>query len=142
MLLGSLTRMQATKRTIKSDKRLERLICSGLRPTKDLEKYAAELKQLAEKLADPDFLRRKSRLLKSLANETRLKMLMLLTIREMCVCELTVALDLTQPTTSHHLNILQNVGLVKDRKEGKWVFYSVAKPEVIQDLFDFLGFPQ
>ncbi|TET63393.1 ArsR family transcriptional regulator [Candidatus Bathyarchaeota archaeon] len=142
MLLGSLTRMQATKRTIKSDKRLERLICSGLRPTKDLEKYAAELKQLAEKLADPDFLRRKSRLLKSLANETRLKMLMLLTIREMCVCELTVALDLTQPTASHHLNILQNVGLVKDRKEGKWVFYSVAKPEVIQDLFDFLGFPQ
>ena len=142
MLLGSLTRMQATKRTIKSDKRLERLICSGLRPTKDLEKYAAELKQLAEKLADPDFLRRKSRLLKSLANETRLKMLMLLTIREMCVCELTVALDLTQPTASHHLNILQNVGLVKDRKEGKWVFYSVAKPDVIQDLFDFLGFPQ
>jgi len=142
MLLGSLIRMQATKRTIKSDKRLERLICSGLRPTKDLEKYAAELKQLAEKLADPDFLRRKSRLLKSLANETRLKMLRLLTIREMCVCELTVALDLTQPTSSHHLNILQNVGLVKDRKEGKWVFYSVAKPEVIQDLFDFLGFPQ
>ena len=142
MLLGSLIGMQATKRTIKSDERLERLICSGLRPTKDLEKYAAELKQLAEKLADPDFLRRKSRLLKSLANETRLKMLRLLTIREMCVCELTVALDLTQPTASHHLNILQNVGLVKDRKEGKWVFYSVAKPEVIQDLFDFLGFPQ
>lgn len=142
MLLGSLIGMQATKRTIKSEKRLERLICAGLRPTKDLEKYAAELKQLAEKLGAPDFLRRKSRLLKSLANETRLKMLRLLTIREMCVCELTVALDLTQPTASHHLNILQNVGLAKDRKEGKWVFYCVAKPEVIQDLFDFLGFPQ
>lgn len=134
--------MQATKRTIKSEKRLERLICSSLRPTKDLEVYAAELKQLAEKSGDPDFLRRKSRLLKALANETRLRMLRLLSIREMCVCELTVALDLTQPTASHHLNILQNVGFVKNRKVGKWIFYSVAKPEVIHGLFNFLEFPK
>ena len=81
-------------------------------------------------------------MLKALANETRLRMLRLLSIREMCVCELTVALDLTQPTASHHLNILQNVGFVKDRKVGKWVFYSVAKPEVIHGLFNFLEFPK
>ncbi len=134
--------MQTTGRTRKSDKRLERLICSGLRPTGDLEEYAAGLKQLAGELGDPDSLRRQSRLLKALANETRLKMLRLLGIREMCVCELTVALDLTQPTASHHLNILQNVELIKDRKEGKWVFYSVAKPDVIQNLFEFLEFPR
>ena len=134
--------MQTTGRTRRSDKRLERLICSGLRPTGDLEEYAAELKQLADELADPDSLRRQSRLLKALANETRLRMLRLLGMREMCVCELTVALDLTQPTASHHLNILQNVELIKDRKEGKWVFYSVAKPDVVQNLFEFLEFPR
>lgn len=134
--------MQTTACTRGSDKSLERLICSGLRPTEDLEKYAAELRQLAEESADPDSLRRQSRLLKALANETRLKMLRLLRMREMCVCELTVALELTQPTASHHLNILQNVGLIKDRKEGKWVFYSVAKPEVVQNFFSFLGFPR
>ena len=133
--------MQSTKQTKKSRKRLERLICSGLRPSEDLENYANKLTKLAEQLAESDMLRKKSRLLKALANETRLKMLRLLSIREMCVCELTVALDLTQPTASHHLNILQNVGLVKDRKEGKWVFYNLAKPGLTQSLFEFLEFP-
>jgi len=128
-------------RVKKSNKRLERLLCSGLRPSEDLEDYAKRLRKLANQLAVPDFLRRKSRLLKALANETRLKMLRLLSVREMCVCELTVALDLTQPTASHHLNILQNVEFVKDRKEGKWVFYSLAKPELTQNLFAFLEFP-
>ena len=134
--------MQTTRRTRRSDKRLERLICSGLRPIEDLEEYVAGLRQLVDELTDPDSLRRQSRLLKALANETRLKMLRLLTIREMCVCELTVALNLTQPTASHHLSILQNVGLIKDRKEGKWVFYSVAKSDVIQNLFEFLESPR
>jgi len=134
--------MQSTRRTKKSSKRLERLICSGLRPSEDLEDYANKLTELAEQLTDSGMLRKKSRLLKALANETRLKMLRLLSIREMCVCELTVALDLTQPTASHHLNILQNVGLVRDRKDGKWVFYSVARPELARSLFDFLEFPR
>ncbi|TEU06754.1 ArsR family transcriptional regulator [Candidatus Bathyarchaeota archaeon] len=128
-------------RVEKSSKRLERLLCSGLRPSEDLEDYAKRLRKLANQLADPDLIRRKSRLLKALANGTRLKMLKLLSVREMCVCELTVALDLTQPTASHHLNILQNVGLVKDRKEGKWVFYNLAKPVLTRNLFAFLEFP-
>jgi len=132
--------MQTTRRT-KRSKRLERLICSDLRPTKDLEKYAAELKKLASEVADEELVDRKSRLLKALANETRLKMLRLLSKREMCVCELTIALDLTQPTASHHLNILENMRLIKDQKEGKWVFYSVANSKLIQHLFDFLEFP-
>ena len=114
------------RRSKRSTKRLERLVCSGLRPEENLEKYAAELKTIA-------------RALKALANETRLKILELLSKREMCVCELTVALDLTQPTASHHLNILENMGLIKDKKMGKWVFYSVTNPELTQHFFDFLG---
>lgn len=132
--------MQSTGQAKKTDKRLERLICSGLRPEEELEDYAKELKGLAAQMANSDMLRKKSRLLKALANETRLAMLRLLSLREMCVCELTVALDLTQPTASHHLNILQNVGLLGDRKEGKWVFYSVARPKLVASLFDFLEF--
>jgi ArsR family transcriptional regulator len=133
--------MQTTGNTKRSN-RLERLLCSDLRPTEDLVEYAVELKTLASKLADEELIDAKTRLLKSLANETRLKMLRLLSKREMCVCELTVALDLTQPTASHHLNILENMRLIKDRKEGKWVFYSVSRPELVQDLFDFLEFPE
>ena len=123
------------------NKSLERLLCSGLRPRDDFEEYAMELKKLASDVADEELVDKKSRLLKALANETRLKMLRLLSKREMCVCELTVALDLTQPTASHHLNILENIRLIKDRKEGKWVFYSVANSELVQYLFNFLEFP-
>ncbi len=136
-----LPEMPSTNQTRKSGKRLERLICSGLRPSERLKDYADKLTTLAAQSTDLDMLRKKSRLLKALANETRLKMLRLLSIREMCVCELTIALDLTQPTASHHLNILQNVGLVRDRKEGKWVFYKVARPELTENLFRFLEFP-
>ncbi|MCW4038733.1 MAG: metalloregulator ArsR/SmtB family transcription factor [Candidatus Bathyarchaeota archaeon] len=123
-------------------KRLARLLCSDLRPTEDLEDYVVALKTLTSQLADEDLIDTKTRLLKSLANETRLKMLRLLNEREMCVCELTVALNLTQPTASHHLNILENMRLIRDRKEGKWVFYSVSRPKLIQSLFDFLEFPE
>jgi len=143
--LGSLIGMEKSgrkRRSIgRSSKSLERLVCAGLRPTEDTEGYAAKLRQLAHRLATPAFLDKQSRLLKALANDTRLKMLRLLSLKEMCVCELTVALELTQPTASHHLNILQNVGLIRHRKEGKWVFYSLAKPRATQHLFDFLGFP-
>ena len=132
----------STARTTKRSKTLERLLCSNLRPTEDLATYAAELKKLASQLAAEELIDTKTRLLKSLANETRLKLLRLLNEREMCVCELTVALDLTQPTASHHLNILENMRLIRDRKEGKWVFYSVSRPKLIQSLFDFLEFPE
>ena len=138
MLSGS-DRMHKTGRR-ETNKRLERLICSDLRSEDDLEEYASKLRVLAHELTD-DLVDRKSRLLKALANETRLRMLRLLSKREMCVCELTVALGLTQPTASHHLNILENVRVIRDRKEGKWVFYSVARPELVQRLFDFLEFP-
>lgn len=131
-----------TTRTIRRSERLERLLCSNLRPSEDLVAYAAELKTIANQLADEELIDTKTRLLKSLANETRLKMLRLLNEREMCVCELTVALDLTQPTASHHLNILENMKLIRDRKEGKWVFYSVSKPKLVQSLFNFLEFPE
>jgi len=41
---------------------------------------------------------------------------------------------MTQPTTSHHLKILEEADLVKSRKEGKWVFYSLANPKLIDQL--------
>jgi len=58
----------------------------------------------------------------------------LLSVREMCVCEVMAALNLTQPTASHHLRILQNLGLAKDRKDGKWVFYGVVDSSLIKNL--------
>jgi ArsR family transcriptional regulator len=118
----------------KVSKRLERLIKAGICPAESASKYADELKQLADKVADADFIGRQTEFFGALADETRLRILKLLMIREMCVCEIMVALDLTQPTASHHLNLLENAGLVKCRKEGKWVFYSIVDPKKVENM--------
>jgi DNA-binding transcriptional ArsR family regulator len=118
----------------KLNKRLMRLISSGICPAEDASKYAVELRQIADDAAEAETADKQSRFFKALADETRLRILKLLEIREMCVCEVMVALDLTQPTASHHLGILGTAGLVKDRKEGKWVFYRVADPKLIGNM--------
>ena len=113
-------------------KRFERLVKSGICPAEDVSKYASELRQLVHEITDENAVERQSRLFKALADETRRKVLMLLDIREMCVCEIMVALNLTQPTASHHLGILETVELVKDRREGKWVFYSLKNKRIMK----------
>jgi ArsR family transcriptional regulator len=114
--------------------RLQRLAESGICSCETASEYADELKELANKSISLENSEAKSKVLKALADSIRLRILGLLSSREMCVCEVMVALDLTQPTASHHLRILENVGLVKDRKEGKWVFYSIANPELFEGM--------
>ena len=63
---------------------------------------------------------------KCLADDTRLRCLMLIVQhKELCVCELTEALDLSQPKVSRHLAQLRKVGLLTDRRDGQWVFYAL-----------------
>jgi len=114
--------------------RLARLIESGRCRAVEAPAYADELKRLALEVADAGTADTQSRFFKALADETRLRILKLLEVREMCVCELMVALDLTQPTASHHLRLLENAEFVKARKEGKWVFYSLANPRLIEKM--------
>jgi DNA-binding transcriptional ArsR family regulator len=119
-------------------KRLERLVRSEICPAEDVSKYASELRQLVHEITDENTVKTQSRLFKALADTTRLKIMRLLDIREMCVCEIMVALDLTQPTASHHLGILEAVDLVKDRHEGKWVFYSLKDKSVTNLIKKFI----
>lgn len=68
-------------------------------------------------------------LFRALSDETRLRIMVLLTEKELCVCQLEWALGLTQAKVSRHLNVLRNAGLVKDRREGLWIFYSLSEPK-------------
>ncbi|WP_417225394.1 metalloregulator ArsR/SmtB family transcription factor [Amphritea sp.] len=65
-------------------------------------------------------------LFKSLADETRLKSVLLIQQhKELCVCELMVALELSQPKISRHLAQLKKTGVLMDRRQGQWVFYRI-----------------
>ena len=116
------------------DESLQRLVCKGRCPPEEAEGYGEKLKALGREVANPEELEPLSRVFKALGDETRLGIVNLLRTREMCVCEIMAALNLTQPTASHHLMILENAGIVKDRKEGKWVFYRIAETKRINRL--------
>lgn len=67
-----------------------------------------------------------TRVMKALSDPTRVKILKALQVKNLCVCEIQVALRLAQPTISKHLKILEDAGLVMSHKCGLWVNYSLA----------------
>ena len=64
-------------------------------------------------------------LFKALSDETRLRILKLLEDGELCVCDITAALEMNQPNVSFHLAILKEAGFIKDRKKGRWNHYDL-----------------
>ena len=69
---------------------------------------------------------------KILGDPTRVKILYALSQKELCVCDLAVLLGMTHSAVSHQLRLLRNTNLVKFRKEGKIVYYSLADEHVIK----------
>lgn len=65
---------------------------------------------------------------KILGDKTRLTIFSLLNVKELCVCEITEILNVSQPAISQHLRKLKLLNLVRERKEGKWVYYSLRIP--------------
>ena len=108
-----------------AQERIKRLTASGLRGSCRPSERVSELRERLEQVDDRTTARLKQ-LFFGLADRTRLRMVELLTDEELCACEVMAALDLTQPTTSHHLGILERVGLITSRHEGKWVFYRIS----------------
>ena len=71
---------------------------------------------------------------KALSDETRLRIIKLLEGGELCVCDITAALDLVQPKVSFHLSTLKDAGLIKDRKQGKWTHYSLNEKDLFRRM--------
>ena len=80
-------------------------------------------------------------LLKALADPVRLRLVSLVAAHEggeACVCDLTGAFDLSQPTISHHLKVLHEAGLLSRSKRGVWVYYQVRR-EALASVAALLG---
>ncbi|MGW2998692.1 ArsR/SmtB family transcription factor [Streptomyces sp. NPDC001155] len=99
--------------------------CTGLSTAPLDEIQAADLAKVFKALGDP----------------VRLRLMSMIASRgqggEVCVCELTPAFDLSQPTISHHLKLLRQAGLIDCERRGTWVYYWVL-PGVLDKLAAFL----
>ncbi len=83
---------------------------------------------LRERLLDVAGL---SELFKVLSDETRTRILYLLSLQELCVCDIADVLDMSLPAVSHHLRLLKAHRLVKYRREGKQVYYSLDDDHIV-----------
>ena len=92
----------------------------------DTNDYGKKLrKNVVEYFSELD-LKKQAIVHKALSDEKRIGILKLLEFREMCVCELTAALGVSQPNLTHHIKKLENAGLVNSERRGKWVYYKLA----------------
>jgi len=101
------------------------ICCQGLASAPLGEEHAADLARVFKALGDP----------------VRLRLVSMIASRgkggEVCVCELTPAFDLSQPTISHHLKLLRQAGLIDCERRGTWVYYWV-RPGALDRLAAFL----
>lgn len=84
-----------------------------------------------------------AQLFRALGDDTRLHVLALLGVREVCVCEFVDVLGLSQPAVSEHLRRLRDVGLVEDERRGVWVFYrrAAALPPFVEAALGLVEVP-
>ncbi|MHB8119187.1 MAG: ArsR/SmtB family transcription factor [Methanothrix sp.] len=90
------------------------------------------------KKVDEEVLIAEMKVFKAVADVTRLKILKLLSGGELCICEIMLALKRPQSSVSHNLSLLEDAGLVKERKEGKWCRYRISDGAVT-DMLNLAG---
>lgn len=69
---------------------------------------------------------------KAVADRNRLRILKMLEKKKMCVCELSAALGISQPSVSKHLSLLKDAGLVQDERNSQWIDYSLCTEKINQ----------
>lgn len=92
-----------------------------------------KLRCITNKL-DETQIKAEAEIFKAMADPCRLKILSLLREGELCVCEIMVGVDRPQSSTSHHLSILKEAGLIRERKNGRWSRYRLSEGAVIEML--------
>ena len=88
------------------------------------------VKKVAENMPDEETVKELADFYKVFADPTRVKILCVLLVSEMCVCHLAESLGITQAAISHQLRVLKQMKLVKNRREGKVIYYSLADDHI------------
>ena len=83
------------------------------------------LEKVRSGLTNENTLRKMAEMFKVMNDPTRLKIINALMLSEMCVCDIAALMDMTQPTISHHLKVMRQGELIKYRRDGKVVYYSL-----------------
>ena len=91
--------------------------------------------EVSKKMPDEEPIYEVSELFKVFGDSTRARIICALNISEMCVCDLSVLLNMNQSAVSHQLRVLKQARMVKNRREGKVIFYSLADSH-IKMVFD------
>jgi ArsR family transcriptional regulator len=79
-------------------------------------------------------LKKQADIFKSLSDPNRIRIIKMLQIKPLCVCEMTEILGLAPSTVSQHLTVLKKAGFIKDSKDGKWINYSLNMDERIPEI--------
>ncbi len=126
-----------TKPAAAVSKPVQRLVQLGVCSYSDIRDAIVQ----AQRLSSSESLRRirdAERLFGMLGDSNRIKILVLLSKREMCVCEIESALKLPQPTVSHHLALLEQAGLLQRSKRARWAFYRVSNSPILDLVKDMV----
>jgi DNA-binding transcriptional ArsR family regulator len=90
------------------------------------------LKKIKESLYEEEDIQELSQIFKALGDPTRLNIIHVLSEESLCVCDIANLLGMSQSAISHHLRLLRNLRLVKYKKEGRMVIYSLDDDHVLQ----------
>ena len=91
----------------------------------ECSRIAKKATKLHPALKDPAIIAERARIFQALGNEIRLKILGLLAVQELCVCDIVSAVGGAASTIAHHLRMLEDAGVIGSREEGKFTLYSL-----------------
>ena len=93
------------------------------------------VKKAINELPDDELIADLSDMFKIFGDQTRMKILMALESGELCVCDIAAVMNMSQSAISHQLRVLKQSNIVKTRRDGKVVYYSISD-EHVKDIFD------
>lgn len=96
----------------------------------DVNLHFEQLRKLGDSLLKNEDIENLIKFINALANKKRLMIMNILKEKDRCVCELETALDDSQPSISHHLRILENAGLIRGWKKGKFTHYDIINNQL------------